>query len=127
MPLSRRYTPEKPPQEISLFGMDFSYVLPPGVGLIDGFLEIFTNANPPIYAIADFVVMTGNQEIQYNIYDPSNPARRSVALGIIRGRAIYAGLTGGVDGTDYQLRWTVNDTAGNTWCRTGLVLVAQTS
>jgi hypothetical protein len=45
----------------------------------------------------------------------------------VRGRALYAMLAGGVAGTDYQLKFTAVDTAGNTWPRTALVLCADTS
>lgn len=127
MPLSRRFSPEKPPREASLFGMDFSAVLPPGVGLESGFVEIYRNLSPPIEAMADFLVTTGNQVAQDNIWDTNNPYRRLVAIGIVRDRALYIGLQGGVDGTDYQLRFTVNDSTGNTWSRTALILCAQTS
>jgi hypothetical protein len=46
---------------------------------------------------------------------------------MVRGRALYAMLAGGVAGTDYQLKWTALDTAGRTWPRTALVLCADTS
>jgi hypothetical protein len=36
-------------------------------------------------------------------------------------------LTGGVSGTDYQIKWTATDSAGNVWPRTALVLCADTS
>lgn len=105
MPLSRRYTPEKPPSEVSTFGMSFEYVIPPGVGISTGSLAILTNTVAPADASHDFT------------------------LGVVsvRGRTLYANLSGGVDGTDYQFRWTVSDTDGNVWVRTGLCLVAETS
>lgn len=105
MPLSRRYSPEKPPLEDTLFGMDFSFILPPGVGISGGQLDIFTNTQPPVAADADFT-------------------KGAISN---RGRALYCMLGGGRDGIDYQLRWEMWDTAGNTWQRTGLVLCAQTS
>ena len=105
MPLSRRYSPEHPPQESCLFGMDFSYILPVGVSISGGQLDIFQNVVPPVAADADWT---------------KGPMQN-------RGRVIYCNLTGGVEGKDYQLRWEVWDTAGNTWQRTGLVLCAQTS
>ena len=82
---------------------------------------------PPIEAMGDWLVTTGDQVPQYNIWDHNNPPRRLVAVGVVRDRALYIGLQGGIDGTDYQLRFTVNDTAGNTWSRTALILCAQTS
>ena len=104
MPLSRRYTPEFCPGEQSIVGMSFEFVIPPGVGISDGALAVFTNvANPA--ASSDFTV----GEVT------------------VRGRVLYASLSGGHDGTDYQLRWTATDTSGNVWPRTALLLCAQTS
>ena len=105
MPLTRRYTPEHPPGESCLFGLDYSFVIPPGVGISEGSLSIFTNVVPPVAADADWT-------------------KGAVT---IRGRAVYAQLSGGVEGKDYQLRWSCTDTAGNVWPRTTLVLCAQTS
>jgi hypothetical protein len=105
MPLSRRYTPEHPPQDNVLYGMDFSFILPPGVGISGGQLDIFWNIQPPVAADADWT----KGEI--------------FALG----RALYCQLGGGTEGKDYQLRWEAWDSEGNTWQRTALVLCAQTS
>lgn len=105
MPLSRRYTPEHPPGEACLFGLDFSYIIPPGIGIVDGAVTIMTNTVEPQDAAADWII---------------GPVQ-------VRGRAIYAMLSGGLDGKDYQVRWVANDSAGNTWPRTCLVLCAQTS
>jgi hypothetical protein len=105
MPLTRRYIPEHAPGEVCTYGMDFSYVIPPGVGITMGVVQIFTNTVPPVLA-PDMVV--------------NGP------IGV-RGRVVYASLSGGTVGTDYQLRWTVSDTDGNLWPRTGLVLCAPTS
>lgn len=105
MPLSRRYTPEHPPGENCSFGVDFSFVIPPGVGLVSGTLAILTNTAAPIDATADW----------------------TIGAVTVRGRALYAMLTGGVAGTDYKLVWTANDTQGNVWPRTCLVLCAETS
>ena len=46
---------------------------------------------------------------------------------MVQGRAIYASLSGGVLGPDYQLHWNAIDTLGNVWPRTGLLLCAYTS
>lgn len=105
MPLSRRYTPEHPPGEDCAFGLDFSFVIPPGVGLQSGSLAILTNTAAPIDASADWTI---------------GPVT-------VRGRALYAMLSGGVAGKDYQLKFTAVDTAGRTWPRTALVLCADTS
>lgn len=105
MPLSRRYTPEHPPGEDCAFGLDFSFVIPPGVGLQSGSLAILTNTAAPIDASADWTI---------------GPVT-------VRGRALYAMLSGGVAGKDYQLKFTAVDTAGRTWPRTALILCADTS
>jgi hypothetical protein len=105
MPLSRRFTPEHPPGEECSFGVDFSFIVPPGVGLAAGSLQILTNSAVPVDASADWTI------------GPVN----------VRGRALYAMLSGGVAGTDYQLKFTAVDTAGKTWPRTALVLCAETS
>jgi hypothetical protein len=105
VPLSRRFTPEHPPGESCKFGIDFSFVIPPGVGLLSGTLAILTNSAAPIDASADW----------------------TIGAVMVRGRALYAMLSGGVAGTDYQLKFTAVDTAGNTWPRTALVLCAETS
>jgi hypothetical protein len=104
MPLSRRYYPEHAPGEKAVYGMDFSYVIPPGVGIAGGSVVIFTNAVPPQSTLDFQTLMAG-----------------------VRGRTIYATLSGGVEGRDYQVRWSVNDTDGNVWPRTALLLCAQTS
>lgn len=105
MPLSRRYSPEHPPGEGCNFGLDFSPVIPPGVGISTASLAIFTNKVPPLSADSDWVKGAVN----------------------ISGRIVYANLAGGLDGTDYQLRWTATDTDGNVWPRTTLILCASTS
>jgi hypothetical protein len=104
MPLSRRYTPEFPPGEKSNVAYDFSPIVPPGVGLASGTLAIWTNTVPPVLS-TDFTI---------------GPVS-------VRGRALYASITGGVEGKDYQLRWQATDTDGNVWPRTGLLLCGQTS
>ena len=104
MPLSRRYSPEHPPDENVTFGMDFSFLIPVGVGITAGGLDIFHNTVPPTPADAEWV---------------KGPVT-------IVGRTVYASLTGGVEGTDYQLRWTATDTLGNQWRRTGVILCAPT-
>jgi hypothetical protein len=105
MPISRRYSPEHPPGESCSFGLDYSYVVPVGVGVESGTLSIFTNVANPVPADSDW---------------QKGPVT-------IRGRAIYANLAGGVAGVDYQLKWTATDTQGNVWPRTTLLLCADTS
>lgn len=105
MPLSRRYTPEHPPAESCPFGLDMSFVIPPGVGIVSGVLNILSNTVPPVHAEADWTI---------------GPVT-------VQGRAVYAVLSGGVAGRDYQLVWLVTDTAGNVWQRTTLVLCGETA
>ena len=105
MPLSRRFSPEHPPGEDCAFGLDFSFVIPPGVGIQSGTLAILTNTAAPADASADWTI---------------GPV-------LVRGRALYAMLSGGVAGTDYQLKFTAFDMAGNKWPRVALVLCADTS
>lgn len=106
MPLSRRYTPEIAPGESSIFGMDFSTVVPPGVGLSSGSLALQTNTAPPAAT--------------------SNLTAGAVS---VHDRMLYAKVTAaaGAAGSDFQLLWTATDTDGNVWPRTALVLCAPTS
>ena len=104
MPLSRRYTPEHPPGESCVFGLDFSAVIPVGVGIGSGTLSILTNTATP-----------------------ANDKSWTIGPVGVRGRVLYATLTGGVSGTDYQLQWEAIDTDGNIWPRTCLCLCAPTS
>ena len=105
MPLSRRYTPEHPPLESCRFGMDYSFLLPPGVGIASASVEVWTNTPGDVQLSQDWTIGM----VQW------------------QGRTVYADLTGGIEGTDYQVRWQVTDTDGNVWPRTGLILCAQTS
>jgi hypothetical protein len=103
--LQQRYLPPHPPGESCPFGFDFSAVIALGVGIVSGTLTISTNTVPPVDATASWTV---------------GPVT-------VLGRALYATLSGGVAGTDYQLRWAATDTQGNVWPRWGLCLVAATS
>jgi hypothetical protein len=106
MPISRRYAPEVAPDEVSVFGMSFEYVIPKGVGIASGTLDIFTNTVPPV--------------------DDGGLIPAPVA---VQDRTLYATVTAkpAADGNDYQLTWTATDTDGNVWPRTALVLCAATS
>ena len=106
MPLSRRYTPEIVPGESCQIGMDFSFVIPPGVGINNGSVTIFTNTASP--AISSDLTMG---EVT------------------ITGRTLYAPITATAAalGKDYQLRWIAYDSQGNIWPRTALLLCAQSS
>ena len=105
MPLSRRYSPEWAPGEQATIGLDFSSIIPPGVGITSGTLTIATNTTPPSDATADW---------------------QATALSV-QGRALYTTLVGGVNGRDYLLNWTATDTDGNIWPRTAMLLCAPTS
>lgn len=105
MPLSNRYRPEHPTGENCSFGLDFSAIIPPGVGISTGSLAVMTNTATPADASSEWTI---------------GPVG-------VQGRAVWAMLSGGVAGSDYQLVWTVNDTAGNTWVRTALILCGNTS
>jgi hypothetical protein len=109
MPLTARYEPPHPPTEVAAFGGDFSEILPPGIDLQSGALAIFTNANPPVAADTQWTNSTPGGQVY------------------IRGSKIFAIMTGGTAGTDYQFVWTVIDTRGNTWSRTALILCTLTS
>jgi hypothetical protein len=104
MALGNRYFPAHPPGESCEFALDYSAIIPYGVGIASGTLEIVTNTNP-VEAQSDWTQGT----VQ------------------IIGRRVYCDCSGGVEGTDYQIRWTATDTQGNTWPRTCLVLCAQTN
>jgi hypothetical protein len=104
MSLGNRYQPPHPPGESCQFALDFSNIIPLGVGIEAGELVIMTNTNPP-QAQSDWT---------------QGPVE-------IIGRRVYAECSGGVNGTDYQLQWTATDTQGNVWPRTCLVLCAQAS
>jgi hypothetical protein len=104
MSISDRYQPPHPPGEQSAFALDYSAILPPGVGAASGSLSIVQNLNPVAPA----------------------PEWTVGAVTTI-GRRVYCSPTGGTEGTDYQLRWTVTDTLGNVWPRTCYVLCAQAS
>jgi hypothetical protein len=108
MPLSRRYSPELAPGETSVFGMDFSMVIPPGVGIARGVLFIYNAADGPAAGAADDV---------------------TAGAVTVQDRTLYATVTSvaGAAGIDYGLIWTATDTDGNVWPRTALVLCAPTS
>jgi hypothetical protein len=105
MPLTRRYNPPQPAGSSATFGMDFSAVVPVGIGIASFILKIFTNTQPPVAADADWTTTTG----------------------YIRGRAVFENLSGGVSGKDYLLQWTVTDSRSNVWIRTAALLCTSTA
>lgn len=105
MPISRRYTPAFAPGEVSTIGLDYSYVIPPGVGIASGTVHFFQNLAVPPNADADFIV----------------------GAVIVVGRTLVCTINGGVEGRDYQVVWTATDTEGFIWPRTVLMSCAPTS
>jgi hypothetical protein len=105
LPLSRRYSPEHPPGEICRIGLDYSFLIPPGVGIVSAQVQVWTNTPGDVQLSTDWNV---------------GPVQ-------IEGRTVFAEFNGGIEGTDYQIRWIVTDSRGNTWPRTALILCAQTS
>lgn len=85
--------------------MDYSFVIPVGVGISTGTVTVWVNSVPPTQDTTDWTIG---------------------AVSVL-GRVLYASLTGGVEGTDYQIRWSATDTDGMIWPRTALCLCAQTS
>lgn len=116
--LTRRYYPHLPSyrefvlpgfpgetEESCIFAYDFSYLIPRGVGVTGGELAICTNTVPIRDAHDDWTI---------------GPLQ-------VHDRTVYATLSGGVDGTDYQLIWAAFDTEGNVWRRVGLILCSASS
>ncbi|HEY2530310.1 MAG TPA: hypothetical protein VGJ20_20630 [Xanthobacteraceae bacterium] len=103
--LTRRYVPSHPEGETKTFGIDFSAAIALGLGIASGTLTIFTNVVPPVDVTAQWII------------DPVQ----------IIGRALYATVSGGVDGTDYRFVWEATDTNGLTYVRTVLCLCAATA
>lgn len=104
MAITRRYQPNWAPAESSIIGMDFSPMLPPGVGISTVVLTIVLNQNPAT---------------------PSNDFTQGTIS--IDGRRTWCLLAGGNAGIDYQCRWGITDTIGQNWLRIALLLCAETS
>ena len=104
MALNDRYMPPLGPGEVCTLGLDLSAILPPGLGISSASVSAVTNTNPV-------------------------GAAPSVSFGVVgfRGRRCWATVSGQAEGTDYQCRWVVTDSAGNIWPRTILMLCAETS
>lgn len=104
MSINDRYEPSHPAGQVIAYGMDFSAILPPGVGIDQGTVLIQYNTVPPTSA-----------------FDLS-------ATGLpVAGRRLYATISGGTAGRDYRLQWQATDSLGNIWFRTALLLCAATS
>ena len=115
MSLSRRYTPEWYPGETSNIGMDFSYVIPPGVGIQSAWLTIF-NVDTRALNSTDF---TGPP--------PISSAQPGTYTATVVDRMVYCRMSGGLAGIDYTFAWTAIDTDDNVFPREGLILCQFTS
>lgn len=104
MALSQRYKPSHPAGSSVTYGVDFSFILPPGVGVTMPAVQIQTNTVPP--GLASGISTSG---------------------GGYAGRRLWIVITGGVSGTDYIVTWSFSDTQGNAWVRSFLLLCAPTS
>lgn len=104
MAVGARYQPSHPAGQSRLYALDMSMVLPPGIGVTDPGVVIQTNTNPP--GIATGITASAGGYV---------------------GRRLWITLTGGIAATDYIVTWTFNDTVGNTWVRSILLLCAPTS
>ena len=104
MAISQRYTPNHAPGDSASYGIDMSMVLPYGVAIAQVGVAFWTNATPP--QPGSGITGTG---------------------GGTNGKQAWLTVNGGTAGVDYQLRWSVTDSLGNIWTRTGLLLCAQTS
>lgn len=104
MAVSQRYQPSHAPDQSAVYAVDFSNMLPPGVGLSQPGVQIQTNTTPPGVALG--ITTSG---------------------GGFKGRQVWITISGGVAGTDYVITWTVSDTQQNSWVISVLLLCARTS
>ena len=104
MSLNNRYLPSHPQGQVCTYGLDYATILPLGITLTGASLQIEYNTQPPTPA-SDFVV--------------SGPTTT--------GRRVYCQLSGGISGKDYVISWSAQDSLGNTWPRSCLLLCAATS
>lgn len=102
--LSGRYVPAKPAGERAVFALNYDAVLP---------------------RLA--VIKSGTVQVRTNTATPADDGSWTVGAVTIRGRALYADLSGGKAGTDYLLTWTATDDANNVWPRTAACLVTATT
>jgi len=114
MPLSRRYTPEFAPGETSVIGMDFSYVIPPGVGIQNADVGLFLNAR---------AAARGSP------VSPADPNDYSISAASWLGRTLYATLTlehSALD-KDFLVIWECLDFSFNHWSRSAMLMCTYTS
>jgi len=110
--LSRRYTPSHAPADGMIYAMDFSPVVPRGTTFPVAAAEVWRNTVAPVLASSTTA----------GAADWTTPVTV-----LVWDRIVYAALSGGVDGSDYQVRWSATDSSGNLWNRTALVLCSETS
>lgn len=106
MSINNRFEPSHPAGESIQYGLDFSPILPPGVTITTGAINVQYNTVPP----------TPTFDLSVTPLTPNPNTRR-----------MYATVTGGTMGRDYRIAWTAQDSLGNTWIRTTLLLCAATS
>jgi len=89
---------------VALYGLDFSNILPLGV-----------------------TVENASVLIEYNTVPPAPQTDMTAGPVTLDGRRIYSQLSGGTSAKDYRITFTTQDSLGNTWIRTALLLCAATS
>lgn len=104
MSVSRRYSPSHPQGSRSIYGVDLSPMLPPGLGIQTADAQILTNTVPP------------QSDPTINLSDPN-----------FKGRIAWATIQGGTQGQDYLIAWTITDNVNNIWLITLALLCAATS
>ena len=105
MSLNNRYMPSHAVGDSCLYALDFSNILPLGVGF-EGSVGF---------------------EVEYNTVPPTGQSDFTVGPPYFVGRRIYAQLSGGASAKDYRLTFTGGDSLGNTWSRSALLLCSATS
>jgi hypothetical protein len=117
MPVSRRYHPEWSPGDQGSIGMDFSALIPPGVGITFGALFILTTTDAD--ASTDFTAAN---------YVPAVGVDVGYFKTAIADRIVYVpDLKGGIEPKDYQFQWEVTTSAGDLISRAVMLLCADTS
>ena len=106
MSINNRFDPSHPVGQSIVYGLDFSPILPAGVTIQSGAIKALYNTVPP----------TPTFDLTVTPLTPTPNTRR-----------IYATVSGGTSGSDYRINWTANDSLGNTWIRSTLLLCAATS
>jgi len=103
----------------AFFSMDWSPILPPGLGIVSTMLTVVRNTNPtqPAPEVAVSLPAEGNALWDEALWDEGQWG----SMGI-EGRITSARCSGGNAGTDYQFRWAIVDSADNTWGETAFAL-----